>query len=106
MKKSRQRLVALYELSGAVPFPASGSQSTTIAGMSSYVEDMRYFQPRFNNIMMSLLEEEAGIAQDDMTFGDPDTLIVALKMWIDQRVQEGWETNHNLAIRARNDISR
>ena len=52
----------------ACPFPASGSQSTSIAGLSGYVSDMRKIVPIARRILLHVAvgESESGELQDDL----------------------------------------
>lgn len=86
--KTRKRFIRLWEISNKVPFPASGSHSTTVQGLASYVEDMRIFTPAFSKTMFMLLLE--GFDEDE-NFISPDTMLDALNEWIDRRSKVAWE---------------
>jgi hypothetical protein len=89
-KKDRERIVKLYELAGAIPFPASGSRTTSMAGLGEFAQDMRYFQPKYHTILLAILEEDAGLAGDDLTFGRADDLIAELQEWVAKRKECNW----------------
>lgn len=90
----RQRLARLYSLVDAVPFPASGTATTTAAGLSAYAQDMRYFRPRFKQVLLDMLYEDAAKHSDlseGKDFDNVEDQIVELEKWVERKQAAGWE---------------
>jgi len=92
-KKSERDFVSeLYTLIDQVPFAAvGGRQTTTIAGLANYENDMRKFIPMMKGLFLARLEMIAGMEGDDLTFGTVDECLSKLKVWIEDRQNAGWQ---------------
>src|SRR5882672_8293151 len=92
-REDRKRIDRLYDLIAAVPFPASGSKSTTIAGLSSYAEDMRQFTPAIQNVLFGMMNLDCKNKEliEDEDYNNPDEMLTAIEKWIDLRKNQQWQ---------------
>ncbi len=91
-KKERDWLSRLYSLAEAVPFPASGTKSTTISGMSSYAEDMRQFQPAYRKALFAVIcDGIEGLYEGD-DYENPEQSLSVLEAWVQARKQANWDS--------------
>lgn len=91
-QKDRARMAELYNIVRCVPFPASGSQSTTIAGIAGYVEDMRELDPWIARLITGISLDGHPELEKGVDYDDPDLIIAAIQEWIKIRKQEQWQT--------------
>jgi hypothetical protein len=92
-QQDRVRLTRLYSVLSAVPFPASGDQTTTRSGLGGYTMDMREMTPAVTKVMIgmccaSLANPEIVVEED---YKDPDRLLTAIEQWIAVRGKAGWQ---------------
>jgi len=66
MKKQHREIIDTIDRILKIPLPASGTQSTTVRGLASYVADMRELVPRGQRLIWILRQGEAyrGETQD------------------------------------------
>ena len=58
MKKSeREVLSELYVALSSIPFPAFGTQSSTVLGLSQFTAETRIVLPAVRNVLLALREE-------------------------------------------------
>lgn len=88
---NRVWLYELTELLQAVPFPANGSQTQTLAGMVGYVNDMREFRPLLHHWLWALMEEGAGLPENEMMYGTVAETRDELDQWLAKRKAEAWK---------------
>jgi hypothetical protein len=92
-KKERQRIGRLYDLIDAVPFPASGTKSTTIAGLGGYAEDMRQFTPAIKAVLLGIMALDCGNKEliEDEDYKNPDEMLTAMELWVNLRSSQQWQ---------------
>lgn len=91
-KKDNHRIEAIYNILQDIPFPQTGGGSATssIAGMASFQEDMRYVLPALKRICLAILAEPKVHLFEENEFPNPDDAIVELRAFIQQRKHENW----------------
>ena len=83
----------LYQIIDAVPFPASGTKSSTAQGMMLYWQDMISFVPALKAVLYGMACEgydQKYEWQKGDDYDDPDILLDAIEDWIEMRKREGW----------------
>jgi hypothetical protein len=93
MKRAqRQRIDRLYNLIERVPFPASGTKTTAIAGLSGYAEDMRQFIPAIREVLFAMMAIDCGNPEliEDEDYKNPDEMLAAIEAWVALRASQQW----------------
>jgi hypothetical protein len=95
MKKERSRLIAMWKLSSAVPFPKNGlgAATSSMRGMVIYQADMREFIQGVNLFYQGVLMEGRGGLEEGIDYENPDLIIRALQSWVKCRQQHDWDEN-------------
>lgn len=92
-QKDRERITRLYSIIENIPFPASGSKSTTISGIAGYTQDMREMTPAIIRVLSGMCYESLNNPEFvvDEDYKDPDRMLLAMETWIKRRNQDQWE---------------
>lgn len=90
-QKDRNRMAELYSIHNAVPFPASGASTTSIAGLSGYTEDMREIHPWITRLITGISLDGNRHLTKHVDYYDPDIVIAAIKEWIEERKADRWQ---------------
>jgi Flp pilus assembly CpaE family ATPase len=93
--KHRSRLVRVYSILGAVPFPQGGSHTATIASHTGYTEDMRQVLPVVQEVLLGMMATQRGNAalREDEDYRNPDALLDALEAWVRLRQGQQWASS-------------
>lgn len=82
----RELLSEFMGMIDKVPFPASGSQSTTVAGLAGYAADMEQWTPACKRFMYALLVQDF-----DSEGENPKVILETMKGWLRLRDEIGWQ---------------
>ena len=85
-REESERILRLYTVVDAVPFPRQGAQDDG----AGYILDMREFLPALKKALYSIVCASVPGMVADIDYDNPDRLMDTMKRWVDTRQAQQW----------------